>query len=105
MKHPFITGFNGDKRPVQLLLSEKNATVNIVEELIADETASTSINPSNTSHHNTTVNNTRDTSSLADSPIVSKDHTTTTTANAMHNNTQPTNSTSSLPNESMEIVS
>lgn len=51
LKHPFISKFDGDEKVIKILLSEKNATVNVIEEIETDENNSSSNNNNNTSNN------------------------------------------------------
>lgn len=55
LKHPFIASYTGEEKPIKLLLGEKNATVNIIEELDTDDTHGT--------EHQKAVNTSMDSSS------------------------------------------
>lgn len=37
LKHPFIASYTGDEKPIKLLLGEKNADINVVEEVDTDD--------------------------------------------------------------------
>ena len=52
LKHPFLAQFNGDEKTIKILLGEKNATVNVVEELEIDDAQ----NQTNSSNSNSTAN-------------------------------------------------
>jgi serine/threonine protein kinase len=63
LKHPFISKFDGDEKVIKILLIEKNATVNVIEEIETDENNSSSNNNlgvkpiDSTNHANLNENN------------------------------------------------
>jgi STE20-like kinase len=59
LKHPFISKFDGDEKVMKILLSEKNATVNVIEEIETDENNSSANNNNNNPATKTTdsINN------------------------------------------------
>ncbi|CAF0731156.1 unnamed protein product [Brachionus calyciflorus] len=46
LKHPFIASYTSDEKPIKLLLGEKNATINVVEEVDTDDHSDSNKNPS-----------------------------------------------------------
>jgi len=44
LRHPFILNFKGDEKVISMLLSEKNATINITEEMDNDDTSQNQTN-------------------------------------------------------------
>ena len=80
LKHPFMAQFNGDEKTIKLLLGEKHATVNVVEEIELDEQNQTNTNSS--SHSNSTTANSKKNGSVdgglgsvdTQSPSISSTH-------------------------------